>query len=254
MTINRQTDASSDLAEIGSLGTGQMLLATRDTASFKDGDIIHAFSKRQIRDVYAADICSVQYAGHNSDGLRIPGSLPDVYQSNTYKYRFDRLSDTQVLRTEIESGAEATLDMDARHYVWRATQNPNHRIFGVTGAEYWYGGPQYASWEALDVVWQAIEDQTAFKDLGQEFPFTTAETSKYLPTSYNDMTDEKVAEYTAPLLDETDPDNPVVLEQRKHYIDWRSLRYVDEAAVEDPNIPTDERGFKHVHNQVVETK
>ncbi len=84
-------------------------IGDQQTASglgFEDGDVICAFNRRRIRQVHAEGICHVRRAPRNGSGLiRLDAVIRDWYEA-THQYRNERVSRTEVLRTEIATGTQ----------------------------------------------------------------------------------------------------------------------------------------------------
>ena len=130
----------------------EIMLKIGDEAGFLDGDPIHAFNDRKILWTNANVICHHRRAGFNRDGLRPAASAAEEYAKLTSEYKFERVSEREVLRTRIATNEQDVFSdvpklVDGRlqhifvqDYVDYATKRDTHRIFGAPGAEVWYGG------------------------------------------------------------------------------------------------------------------
>ncbi len=254
-------------AELGRGGQAQIIIQPGPHATYQDGDILCAFNRRRIRCVHAEYICHVRHQGFNSDGLRDLDTLPEVFQKETYQYKFERISVTEIRRTNLGTldeeviGPTPTLidgrmqHMAVAEFIMRRKAHARHRIFGTAGAEIWYGGRTNAAWEKLDTIWDEIEARTANVETDFEFwPITPKELERFLIVSTNDFDDAVGVDLTAALVDETDPDDPIMISKRKTWIDWVNLRDLVETDVLDKTLQVDIRGRKHVHQEVTNVR
>ena len=256
---------------LGSPGFGQFALFVGSHPTYEDGDVIHAFNRRRIRHVHAEHICHVKHVEFNIDGLNPAGTLPDILLANTQKYKWERISQHLIRRTnlwtlgEVEYGSTPIEDPDKPgrmihcHVVEAVaylTKHPQHRVFGTAGTEHFYGGGSDGSHGNLDAVWNAIETHTANQE--QDFlhwPATPAELKMVLFISVNDFDNQERVELESALVDGTDPENPVTVKKRKHNVQWRNLRDINEGDVLNPNTAVDIRGIrKHVRQETVVAK
>ena len=98
--------------------------------SYKDGDIVQAFSNDRILLANAQSICSVD--NFNLDpvsGLRYNDTLLMKYMETSSLYRIE-------------------------DYLARRLKSNRHRIFGSVGSEIWYSGSRPID---LDIIWNHIE-------------------------------------------------------------------------------------------------
>lgn len=174
--------------------------------SYQDGDIVVAPNDRQIGSIHISHICDVRKAGFNSDGLR-PDSLAARQQQETYQYRFDRVGEKVVLRTELATGTTELLSdtpnergeaIDVSGYIARRKSHPAHRIFGVAGSEFWFGGRVDTSRPKIDLVWDLIEGDTSFRRADhKKFPLGAIDEKHFCAISTADYTDGMASLMTA---------------------------------------------------------
>jgi len=150
----------------------EIMLKIGDEAGFLDGDPIHAFNDRKILWTNANVICHHRRAGFNQHGLRPLASAAEEYAKLTSEYRFERVSTKEILRTrmatneqDVFSDVPRIVDGRSQHifvqeYVDYATKRATHRIFGLPGAEVWYGGSIRIDVGKVDQMWQMIETKT----------------------------------------------------------------------------------------------
>ncbi len=270
MTRPTSTNTGFDSSQFGYGSQAQLFLMTGSNPVYEDGDILSVFNRRCIRGMWADNICQPRNFGFNSDGLRNPGTLPEKYQENAYQFRFERISATEVRRTDLKTldqvvlGPTPTLIDGTQQYIFvdefiaRRKSNSRHKIFGSDGAEIWYGGKLDVSWTKLDTIWEEIESRS-LAELGEQknevdhrdWPATARELSRFLIVSVNDFDDATAATLIEPLFD---VDGETILKKRKNFIQWRQLRDTVEGDVLDPAIPVDIRGRKEIYQGRVEGK
>lgn len=213
-----------------------------------DGDVLVAVNNRRIQSVHAQHICHKDKIGFKPDGYREAGTLLDMMLSKTRQYKFERISRTEIRRTNLKTldqdviGPNANADgeyMDVPLYIERRLRHPKHLIFGTPGNEYWYGGNTDQSQTAVDAVWTEIEARTPNRKADfTQWPFTDTELRHYAIRSVADMTDEQVAEFTA---DKVDQNGEVI--GKSHKFDYTKGLSVEELnALVDRNTKADFRG------------
>lgn len=237
-----------------------------DHPSFEDGDILVAKNRRSIRAIHAEDICWPRQNGKKVGGL-IENNFPllEILFGNVYQYKFQRVSTDEVKRITIATGDEDVLSktpnadgeaINVKEYVNRRKAAAKKPIFGAAGSEIWYGGRISAGHTQLDRIWQEIESRTAKREQDHvNWPFTPRELQRFLAFDVDDFDNQEAGELVAPLVDESDPDNPVTLKKRKNYVEWRGLRDVVESNVLDSSQQIDIRSIrKHVRSQIAKVK
>ncbi len=254
---------------LGGTGQAQLMLIVGAHPVYQDGDILCSFNRRRIRDVHAHYICDVKHATHNSDGLHDLDTLPEILRLNCCRYKFERISATEVRRTHLDTLDEDVMDETPRIYADKPTPqyvhaalflerrkaHPRHGIFGTAGNEVWYGGRKNASYDRLTTVWNAIETKTANREENfTAWPATQIELKRFLIISTNDFDDNTGADLRAPLVDMADPENPATVSSRKNWIEWRDLPDVVEADVLNKTLEVDMRGRKQVYQSRVMTR
>jgi hypothetical protein len=132
--------------------------------SYKDGDIVQAFSNDRILLANAESICSVD----NSDldpvsGLRYNDTLLMKYMEAYSLYKIERINTNSARRTNLltleediinnspNSDGEAIL---VEEFLTRRLRSNRHKVFGSTGSEIWYNGSRPVD---LDWLWTEIE-------------------------------------------------------------------------------------------------
>lgn len=219
-------------------------------ANYDDGDILCAFNLRRIRCTHAQHICHRRLAD-----MRDLNSVARDWYEITHQYRFERVSRTEIKRVTLATMDEVIIDgtprlidgkmqhMAVEEYVRRRRSHPRHKLFGEKGKEFWYGGRHDFSQPKVDLVWDAIEAKTPNVRTGfNRWPVGRQDLKSHLFLPVTDFDDTEAVRLVAPELDETDPDNPIVLQKRLRQVHWRD--YVptrDHSRVEDKAIEVDLR-------------
>lgn len=224
-----------------------------DPADYKDGDILAVWPRRFIRCVHAQHICHPRIAARNGGGLIPLTEVARDWYERTHQYRFERVSATEVRRTDLDTLEEDVLSgtqnadgeaMDVALFIQRRKQRLDNYLFGTPGAEVWYGGRQEHSHAKLDQVWNAIETKTAHREQNfSDWPAGVQDVKSHLLLRMNDMLDAEAETLVAPELDLTDPNNPVTIRKRARKVDWRALRELSPhvADIDNPSVSVDLR-------------
>lgn len=202
-----------------------VMVKVGNSASFQNGDIMAVMTSRRILDVHASHVVHPRNMPRTEHGTVAPNSLLEYYLEATKEYKFERISDKEVRRTNLWTSAVDTFSdvpnasgerIDVPLYIERRLAlKPNQNlIFGNAGSEYWYGGNDRKTDAIMDDIWDEIE-RVSSNERSFDFPFTEKEKQKYLLVKVNDLTDAEAGEMVAPLLN---LDGEVV-ERREHKID-----------------------------------
>lgn len=201
-----------------------------DHPSYDDGDVLCAFSDTRIGEVHASHICHPRKFPFTKDGLREPGTLLQDFQTNAYTHRFDRISKTEVLRTDLQTGAQDILGpkandqgeaMDVAQFVANRVSHEAHTVFGVPGSEFWFGGNYTPH---VNRMWARIEERTPLRrEAHRLWPLTDTEKRRFLAVKLDDdLTEQQTQTLTKPLIGDNDEEgNPIVLKRRAHRVPWR---------------------------------
>jgi hypothetical protein len=158
-------------------------------SSYKDGDVVQAFSNEKILLANARVICSPENSPLDSTtGLRENDGLLEKFMENISLYRFIRQNSTDVKRINLSTAAESIVGkdpnedgefIDVHAYLTNKLRNPKHLVFGSAGSEVWYGSQKSPD---LDVLWNEIESHTDFlKQDYYSWPFSETEKRHFLP-------------------------------------------------------------------------
>ena len=152
-------------------------------SSYKDGDIVQAFTLDEIYLHHAQQKCNVKNFGFEIDGFRTPDPLLLDFLEKTRTYKFERLNSNDVKRTNLITNQEDIINttpnesgerINVYQYVSRRIKNKNHLIFRSNGLEYWYGKTK----NDIDInsVWNGIETYSSnLKSQHTNFPFSDIE-------------------------------------------------------------------------------
>lgn len=152
-------------------------------------------------------------------------------------------------------------NIDVEEWLKRRKKHATHGIFGVSGAESWYGGREDRSDTRLDAVWSAIETKTPRRENELAFrhwPFGGQDLVSHLAITTNDFDDARRQELESEVVDNTDPENPVIVERRANRIDWQNvlnLTAKERADIADRSITVDIReGRQFAQSTIVQRK
>lgn len=151
----------------------ELIVKVGDTATHRDGEILHVANRRRIMQVHAEHICHVKRAGTWTPWGHRPIALAYHYQDAVYRYCFSRVSKWEVVRHDRGTGAIKTVSnqpTEVRRGKWEAINVPmfvahrlahhRHRIFGEPGRELWFGGRQDFSMDVMQHIWNRITIET----------------------------------------------------------------------------------------------
>ena len=155
--------------------------------SYKDGDIIQAFTLDEIYFHHAQNKCNVRNFALTTDGMRSPHPLLIKFLEKTKTYKFERLNSNEVRRTNILTDEQDILSttpnaggekINVYQYVTRRLKNKHHLMFRDNGLEYWYTKERNNI--DIDAVWNDIETHTGFLQSDHtRFPFSSMEKRRF---------------------------------------------------------------------------
>jgi len=247
----------------------ELLLKVKEAPNWDDGDIVCAFNDRHISQVHAQEICHPREVGFNSEGLRNHDTLVEVFLRTVNQFRFERISVTEISRynqwtDEIDIIGAIPNDkgeyMDVEMFLKRRRKHARHVIFGKVGSEIWYGGKMDCSDERLSIIWADIEDRTDKKKADHVlWPLSDTEKAHFLGLSVDGFDDEESTKLTASEVDESDPDNIVVIKKRVNLVAYADMGVMSGdtlAHIADPKVIVDVRGEDKVNKraEIVQVK
>jgi hypothetical protein len=209
---------------------------------YEDGDLVDAFNRRRIRLCHADRICHPRINGVKVGGqLGTAYPLLEKYYQRQAQYRWERVSRTEVKRTnlwtlaEVVYGSTPIEDPDRpgrmihchveEHYGFhdRSRKLP---LFGTVGAEIEYGGNSKRDGATTELIWDDIEAATPLRRVDHDlWPASVAELKHFLFVATDEFDDAE--ELKTPLtklvpVTEENPDGIEIVKKRKHYIDWKA--------------------------------
>ncbi len=238
----------------------ELVLKVGDGAKYQDGDVLCAFSDLRISHVHLQHLCCADAKGLNKEGLYVDRDFQELYRSKAFRYRFDRLSEREFMRTDLVTGEVAIggndspdvgLLMDVPLYIARRRRNDPSLLFGPEGKEYWFLDDITPEPAALDELWLAVEDRLAISKDQPEFslwPLQYQDIRSHLAIRTVDFTEAECEYLLSPDM-ELDGNGEVVKDEhgqprekskRNIKIDWREILAdlgVSESDVLDPRMP-----------------
>lgn len=205
----------------------------RDERTYQDGDIIAAFNNRRISQMFVEHICDPRKAGGGRGILRDENHVSRDWFEHTHQYCFERVNRQAVRRVDLATGDEVLIgerpsrvDGRSQHtdvvaYINRRLAHHGHKIYGQPGREFWYGGKYDPSLANIDLVWTIIESKTAFRRFQFRRVNLGISARTNLAMAVDDFGEARRAAMETPSFDLTDPDEPVLIRKRRHFIPWR---------------------------------
>lgn len=225
----------------------EILLKIQRGAGYEDGDILCAFNRRRTRQCHAEMICHPWKNGIGKSGLRPTNGPAEAMLAAVSQYRFDRVSQYEVLRTDLITGEQELFSktpnkrgeaIDVEQWVARRLREkapdggPKASVFGEPGRERWYGGRTDTGDAVLNKVWQSIAEKTGRLESEDEFqlwPMGRLDIRHHLAVRTTDFTDEEAELLTQPLIELDGKGEPVVVDdqpkqlaKRRINCDWRA--------------------------------
>lgn len=241
------------------LSYGTLCIATKDSNDLEDGDIVHAFNRRDLRQHYAGKICSVKRTPQRAGQLRDSNSLAFKWIEKHSEYKFERLTADTVKRTNLVTLQESVFGpipnehgehINVQKFIAARLLKGLHTIFGEAGSEIWFGGSRELLDSDFDEIWSQIEFETPYRETERlDWPATPAELKMFLWIRTNDFSNTNKDDFLSPM---SEADN-----RKKNTINWRGLygmsgRISDILDVKKPIDVRAER--KHVWQEIVVSK
>lgn len=194
----------------------ELLLMVGDGAGYQDGDILCAYNSRRIALVHAQHICA-------------SGALLEKLLERSYRYRFQRTGEFTLERIDLRTSETVEYsnkpDSEGQHidvplFISRRKRQPNHKIFGAPGSEYWFGG----EWQPdTDAIWNEIENRSAHRRANYTlWPLGEQEKRSHLALAVDDFDDAEAELLTAP-RQRIVGDVVETVAKRARRVDWRAL-------------------------------
>ena len=210
--------------------TTDIIVKVGDGPDFEDGDVIHAFSQKEILHVHAQHIVHPKNMPRTNQGTIQPGVILEDYLEDIKEFKFERTGQKQVKRTNLWTGEVDFISeqpnakeeyMDVPLYIKRRLElNPNDNlVFGNAGNEYWYGGGDRITDTLIDKVWDKIEAKTSH-NRNYNFPFTERETKAFAVLKIKNLSDPEIRDLVAPEID----NEGKIIKTRAKKIDWNKVK------------------------------
>ncbi len=203
---------------------------------YQDGDIVCAWNGRMISQRHLSIIADPR--------LLAPGHRPvdshcfDYYET-LCMYKFERVSPTEMLRTNLHNLAEVPEllgpipnakgeQVKMGLYLAHQLKSRHHKIFGVAGAEIWFGGVRKQKDPVrLDAIWAKVEARSGLLKADHlEFPVTDMEKRHFLPISIVEFSDAEMAEFLGSDIEDVVEDGEEFtrpFQIRFSNVDWENL-------------------------------
>ena len=212
---------------------------------YQDGDVVQAMSLDYINFVHAEMICHPSNFGFSTNGTRDLVTLIEKYQQATHVYKFERLNSNDVKRTNLLTSEEDIINtipnangetIDVYQYISRRLKNSNHKIFGLSGSEVWYGKARTDFEVLLPVAWNHIETESDnLQDNHNNWPFTDLEKRHFICINTSgrnydgdsftrvELSGDTVTTRSMPVLEDSEDDEQTMLAKRKWFVPYWDL-------------------------------
>lgn len=219
----------------------EILLKIQPGAGYEDGDILCAFNRRRTRQCHAERICHPWKNGIGKSGLRPSNGPAEAMLAAVSQYRFDRVSQYEVLRTDLITGEQELFSktpnkrgeaIDVEQWVARRLREkapdggPKASVFGEPGRERWYGGRTDTSDAVLDKVWQSVAEKTGRLESEDEFqlwPMGRLDIRRHLAVRTTDFSDEEAELLVQPLIELDGKGEPVLVDDQPKQLAKRRI-------------------------------
>lgn len=190
---------------------------------FKDGDIVHAMNDVQLL---------LRHTLLITDHRRIPGGFFKPVNSLAYmrlrglsKWKVEGISDTEQRVTNLVTSEVIVKPARTKLYIQRRIAGGKKPMFGSQGNAVWFEGQRPISLSRLGKLWtDYITPRTGLRAADhRQRDYNTPHLKGYLVIVTNDFSNARREWLESPEMDETDPENSVMLRRRKRYMDWRNI-------------------------------
>lgn len=230
---------------------------------YEDGDIVDVFNRRRIRLCHADMICHPRVDGKKVGG-QLGNSYPllEQYYQRQSQYKWERVSRTEIKRTnlwvggEIVYGSTPVEDPDRpgrmihchveQHFAFR-NKSQKLPIFNRENFEVEYGGKSKRDAATAELIWDDIEAATPLWRVDHDlWPLSDTELRHFLVLPIVEFDDAVVEDLLAPLtravlVTEDNPDGMEVVKKRKNKISWKVLFPMDIPPITLPGHVQDRR-------------
>lgn len=201
---------------------------------WQDGDVVCAWNSRMVSQRHLSIIAHPRLL---PPGRRAIDSHAFDYLGGVCRFRFERISATEVRRTDTTGALPVEIfnntanaqgeRIDVGAYLARQLRHPNHAIFGAAGTEIWFGGRRDYATSRLDAIWTKVEARSGLlKADHDQFPITETEKRHFLPITLDDFSDATMFALLARDVSDTMEDGAdrlVVNQRRVSHVDWENL-------------------------------
>lgn len=190
---------------------------------FRDGDIVHAMNDVQLLWRHTQII---------TDHRQIEGGFFKPVTSLAYrrlratsKWKVEGISDTEERVTDLITSVSYVKQAKTRLYIQRRMAGGKKPMFGDEQNAVWFEGQRELTLARLTKLWtDHITPRTGLLAADhRRRDYNTPHLKGYWVIVTKDFSNARRSWLESPEMDETDPENPVMLRRRKRYIDWRNI-------------------------------
>lgn len=182
--------------------SADLIVSVEDARGYEEGDVLNVFNSASVLRVHAQHEVHPKRVARRASGAIQADTLLETYLDETKQYKFERISSTEVRRTDRFTNSIDTISatpnadgeyMNVQLYIDRRLKHDRNKVFGEEGAEYWFGGNSSITVTTMDRVWDAIETEKGIVR-PSTFPFTANEMRRYAVLRVADLTPRQLNE------------------------------------------------------------
>lgn len=189
----------------------ELIVKVNDGGSYKDGDIVQAFSMEQVYTCHAEQKCHIDnFPLDTVSGLRPNDPLLIKFMERTNTFKYERVNSNDILRTNLITNIQDTLNtipndngeyINAYYFIVSRLKKRRHSIFGTCGNEVWYG-KRRANVD-ISAIWNDIETHTDFLQTDHtNWPLSDIEKTHFLPLNCRGFRNAVYTELSAGSVEE----------------------------------------------------
>lgn len=231
------------------------------SGSYEDGDVIETLNDRHISQMWVDFLTNIKHDVFTPEGLRRLGTIYELGLDLRCQYKFERISSTQVRRTDRISDTVVVYDWFPNaqgeyinveeHVRYLLSRKKRHKVFGTLGAEVWYGGRTINTAATLDSVWSILESMSKHRKADYQLaPRGRQELKSHYVVSIDDFDDATESTYNTGEYDALGN----LLTKSKYGVNWRQLHGMTPRKMEkimDKRTRVDDRGAEQYQHAAI---
>lgn len=190
---------------------------------FKDGDIVHAMNDVML--LWRHTLIVTDHRKIEGGFFKPVTSLAYRRLRATSKWMVEGISATEERITNLITSEVYVKPAKTRLYIQRRIAGGKKPMFGTQGNAVWFEEQREITPAILAPLWiNHITPRTGLLAADHmRRDYSANHLKRYLIIVTNDFSNARRSRLEEQYMDNTDPDNPVVIRRRKRFIDWRNL-------------------------------